>query len=122
MTMNAGDHRADQRQLDMIISVKANLICRGQRALAVRAVFCNTGNDPIRIGSKRAKHAGTPLSLVRRAALGPVGLAPLRWRQRGVVRGLGWPTQLRLEFGNPPGQFLDLRCLGQHQRDQLLVG
>src|SRR6266851_2202028 len=122
MTMNAGDHRANRRQLDMIISMKANLICRGQRVLAVRAVFCNTRNDQVRIGSKSPKHAGTALLLFRRAALGPVGLAPLRWRHRRVVRGLGWPTQRRLEFGNPSGQFLDLRRLRQHQRDQLFFG
>jgi hypothetical protein len=103
MTMNAGDHRANRRQLDMIISMKANLICRSQRVLAVRAVFCNTRNNPVRIGSKSPEHAGTALALFRRAALGPVGLAPLRWRQRRVVRGLGWPTQPRLEFANASG-------------------
>ncbi len=122
MTMNAGDHRADQWQLDMIVSVKANLICRGQRLLAVRAVFRHALDDPVRIGGERPKHPGTALALFRRPALGAAGLAPLRWRQRGVVRGLGWSTQLRLEFGDPPGQFLDLRCLGQHQRDQLFFG
>ena len=122
MTMNAGDHRAKRRQLDMIISMKANLICRGQRVLAVRAVFCNTRNNPVRIGSKSPEHAGTALALFRRAALGPVGLAPLRRRQRGVVGGLGWPTQLCLEVGNPPRQFLDLCRLRQRQRDQLFFG
>jgi hypothetical protein len=80
MTMNAGDHRPNRRQLDVIIGVKANLICRGQRVLTVRAAFCNARDDAVRIGSKRPEHPGTALSLLRRAALGPVGLAPLRGR------------------------------------------
>src|SRR5271165_4565207 len=122
MTMNAGDHRANRRQLEMIISVEAKLICRGQRVLAVRAAFCNARDDPVRIGGQRPEHPGTALSLVRRAALGPAGLASLRWRHRGVVRGLGWPTQFRLELGNPTGQFLDLCCLGQHPCHQLFFG
>ena len=111
-----------RRQFEMIISVEANLICRGQRVLAVRAMFCNSRDDPVRIGGQRPEHPRTALSLVRRAALGAAGLTPLRWRHRGVVRGLGWPTQPRLEFGNPPGQFLDLCGLRQHQGDQLFFG
>src|SRR6266566_2340589 len=120
--LKPGDHRANRRQRDMIIRVKANLIGRGQRVLAVRAVFCNARNGPVRIGGKRPKHAGTALSLFRRAALGPVGLAPLRRRPRGVVGGLGWPTQLPFELGDPPRQFLDLCRLRQRQRDQLFFG
>ena len=122
MTMHPGDHRANRRQLDMIISVKARPICQAQCVVAVRAAFCNTRNDPVRIGGKRPKHAETPLPLLRRAALGPVGLAPLRRRQRGVVGGLGWPTPLCLEVGNPPRQFRDLCRLRQRQRDQLFFG
>jgi hypothetical protein len=120
--MNAGDHRANQRQLKMIISVEANLICRGQRVLAVWAAFCNARDDPVWIGGQRPEHPGAAPSLVRRASLGPAGLASLRWRNRGVVRGLGWPTQFRLELGNPPGQFLDLCCLRQDPRHQLFFG
>ena len=64
MTMNAGDHRPNRRQLDLIISVKARLICRGQRVLAVRAAFCNARDDPVRIGGQRPEHPGTALSPV----------------------------------------------------------
>jgi len=124
--MDAGDHWAKRRQLDVIISMKTDLISYGQRVITVRAMFCNTGDVPVRVGSKRPKHSGTSLSLFRRAALGAVGLAPLRWRHRGVVRGLGWPAQLCFELGGAPGQLfdlcrlrLDLCRLGQHQRDQL---
>src|SRR5580692_2777837 len=77
MTMDAGDHWANRRQLDVIISMKADLISCGQCVITVRAAFCNTGDDPVRMGSKRPKHPGTSRSLFRRAALGAVGLAPL---------------------------------------------
>ncbi len=115
MTMNAGDHRAKRRQFDVIIRMKAGLICRAQRVLAMRAVLRHAVDDPIRVAGERPEHPRTALSLFRRAALGAVGFAPLRWRHRGVIRGLGRPAQPRLEFGNPPGQFLDLGGLRQPQ-------
>src|SRR5713101_7996207 len=101
-----------RRQLGVIVRVKAGLICRGQRVLAVRAVLRHAVDDPIRMGGERPEHPRTALALFRRAALGAVGFAPLRWRHRGVIRGLGRPAQPRLEFGDPPGQFLDLGRLG----------
>src|SRR5208282_5139511 len=89
---------------------------------AVRAMLRHAVDDPIRMGGERPEHPRTALLLFRRAALGAVGFAPLRWRHRGVIRGLGRPAQPRLKFGNPPGQFLDLCGLRQHQRDQLFFG
>jgi hypothetical protein len=92
MAMNAGDHWPNRRQLDVIprvrplagprtgAGVKANLICRGQRVFTVRAALCNARDDVVRMWSKRPEHPGTALSLLRRATLGPVGLAPLRGR------------------------------------------
>jgi len=122
MAMNASDHWANRRQLDVIIGVKARLICRGQGVLAVRAPFRHALDNPVRIGGERPEHPGTALSLFCRAALGAAGFPPLRRWYRRVVRGLGWPAQLRLEFGDAPGQFLDLRRLGQPQGDQLIFG
>src|SRR5207245_7641397 len=76
MAMNASDHWANRRQLDVIISVKARLICRGQGVLAVRAPFRHALDNPVRIGGERPEHPGTALSLFCRAALGAAGFRP----------------------------------------------
>jgi hypothetical protein len=68
MTMDAGDHRAKWRQLDMIIRMKAGLIGRGQRILAVRAAFRHAVDDPVRIGGERPEHPGAAVALFRRDA------------------------------------------------------
>src|SRR5882724_13383934 len=94
MAMNAGDHRANRRQLNVIVNLKANLICRSQRVLAVWAAFCNAGNNAVRMGGKRPKHPGTAVSPFRRAALGPVGLAPSDGGTEELSGVLGDPPSL----------------------------
>jgi hypothetical protein len=106
----------------MIVGVKSRLIGRAQLMRAMRAELGKALDNPVRIVRQRPKHAGPALALVRRAPLGAVEFAPLRRRHRGIVRGLGRLTESGFEFGDTLGQGLDLRCLRQHQRDQLVPG
>jgi len=119
MTMNAVCHRANRRQIDMIISVKAQPDLPGQRVLAWRAVFCNSRT--IRSGlAQEPKHAGRPFCFF--AARRSAGwLRPAMAGDRGV-RGLGWPTQPRLEFGIRRVNSANLRALRRTARSALLFG
>ena len=121
MPVDAGDDRANRRQLDMIVSMIAGLVLRPERVLAMRAMLGEGLDDPVRSGGQRPEDAGPALALLCRSALGAVGFAPLRGRHRGIVRSFG-RAQPAFEFGDAPGQFRDLRRLGQHQRDQLIPG
>ncbi len=122
MPVNADDDRPNRRQLEMIIGMKPGLTGRAQLMRAMRATLGDTLDNPVRIGGQRPKHPGPALALTRRAAFGAVGFAPLRRRQRGIVRGLGRLTGFGFQFSDAPGQRLDLRRLRQHQRDQLILG
>ena len=129
MPVNVGDDRPNLRQLDMVVSVKSELIIRAQLVRAMRATLGEALDNPVRIVGQRPEDAGSALALLRCAPFGAVGFAPLRRRYRGIVRGLGRLAELGFEFGDTPGQFrnlrrlrLDLRRLRQPQRDQLVPG
>ena len=130
MPVNAGDDRPNLRQLDMVASVKSELIIRAQLVRAMRATLGEALDNPVRLSGQRPEDAGSALALLRCAPFGAVGFAPLRRRYRGIVRGLGRLAELGFSsFGDPPGQFrnlrrqrLDLRRQRQPQRDQLVPG
>jgi hypothetical protein len=94
----------------------------------MRAMLGEAFDDPVRADGQRSEHTGPALAR-RRAPFGAVWLAPLRGRQRRVVRGLGRLTELGFKPGDASSQFRDLcrlcldpRRLRQHQRDQLFLG
>ena len=90
--MDAGDDRANRRQLDVIVSMIAGLVLRPERVLAMRAMLGEGLDDPVRIGGQRPEYAGPALALLRHPPRGAVGFAPLRGRYRGIAGVLGGPS------------------------------
>ena len=129
VAVNPRDHRPHRRQIEMIVSVHLRLVCRGQAVRAVGTAIGKRLDNPVRVVSEPAKPPRMPLAPRLPTTLGLVRLGAARRRQRRVIRGLRRLAELCLQFGNPPGQFLDLRRqrldlrrLRQHQRDQLFRG
>ncbi|HZU91884.1 MAG TPA: hypothetical protein VE993_21710 [Stellaceae bacterium] len=134
--MDAGHHRPERRQLNMVPRVRASrgprtgsgiksrLIRRRQPPGAMRAERGIALDHPVGVLSQRAEGAGMALSSPR-APLGPVALlAPAR-QQRGIGRRLRRRAELGFKFFNPPCQHRNLRRLlrddlglRQDQRDQ----
>lgn len=127
--VDAGHHRLDRRQLDMVVGVKRILVSGRERVVAMRAGIRPCLDDPIGALAQRPEGAGMPPALLRRPPLGPVRLLPLARRHRGIIRRLRRLAELRFQILDPLRQHIDLRRLPgnnirlrQDQRDQSFVG
>ena len=128
MPVNAGDDPPNLRQLDMVVSVKSELIIRGNSCAQCAQRSARLSTIRSGLSANARKTPGRPLCFFA-GAVRCGRLSPLRRRYRGIVRGLGRLAELGFEFGDTPGQFrnllrlrLDLRRLRQPQRDQLVPG
>ena len=93
MALNAGHDRADRRQLDVVISLKAGLVSSTQRMGAVRAGLRQAGHDPVGIVRQLAERAGVALRFFAARRSARLGLHPCE----GGVEKLsgvfgGWPN------------------------------
>ena len=110
MAMDAGDHRPDRRQFDVIVRHHFGPVRLAQRVGTVRAGLGISLHHMIRIRRQRPCHPGVALPPFG-APLRPVRLLALRRRRRRVVRGLQRLTKLGLQRGDLRLQGRDLRRL-----------
>jgi hypothetical protein len=110
MAMDAGDHRPDRRQFDVIVHHHLRLVGLAQRMSTTRAALGIGFHHVIRICRQRHSHPGVAMAPFG-APLCPVRLLTLRRRQRRVVRGLRRLTKLCLQRGDLRLQGRDLRRL-----------
>ena len=90
------DVRPDRRQFDAVVNLLRRLQFGREGGGAIRAGVERGIDAAVRVRLQRAAEAGTALAR-RLVAGGTIGLLPLRWRQRRIVRRLG----RTLEFGQP---------------------
>ena len=123
MTVDAGDHGADRRQLDVVVGVNAGLGGRTKRVGAMRAGIERRFDDTVGGLGQRARHTRTTATaLLLRRMIRTVRLLAARRRGAGIVRGLGRNVESGLKVGDLCGQHLDLRLLGQNQGNQVIRG
>jgi hypothetical protein len=113
-------HRADRRQIDLVVAGVQDLIVRPEWGMTVGA-YRGPGDDKlVRFRRERATAAvASDAALPRAAPLLPlraVRFRPFGGRQVGVVRCLRRLPQPRLQFRDARGQRLDLSPERQDQR------
>ena len=120
MAIDAGDDRADWRQVDVVIGMDVGHVGRIKRVVAMRTGSERGLDRHVRVfrqGTGHARAAGAGLLVAR---LRPVRLLALRGRHAGVVGGFGRVGELGFQFGDAPGQSSDLLRMRLHQGDHLL--
>ncbi len=102
MTVDAGDHGADRRQLDVVVGVNAGLGGRTKRVGAMRAGIERRFDDTVGGLGQRARHTRTTATaLLLRRMIRTVRLLAARRRGAGIVRGLGRNVEFWLEGRRP---------------------
>ncbi len=129
MAVDAGDHRADRRQLDMVIGVDIGLVVGAERMGAMRTVGKCRFDGGIGVLGQRACHAWAPGAWLLAARVRQVRLLPFRGRQAGIVRGFGWSCEPCFKYCDARHQgadllslHLDLGMLRQTQGNEIVTG
>ena len=120
MAPDAGDDRADRRQVDVVVGVDAGAFGRAERMVAVRAGGERCLDDPVRVQGERAGDAGAAATGLL-AAVRQVRLLAFAGRHAGVVGGLGRGGEPGFEFADARGQDGDLLRLRFEQGNQVIA-
>lgn len=120
MAVDARDHRADRRQVDVVIGMNVRLVGRCERMGAVWTGRKCRLDYAVGVFSQCASDTGA-LPALHLQAVGTVRLLAFRRRQAGIVRRLGWGSELGLQVCHPCRQRADLRRLHKDQGNQVIL-
>jgi hypothetical protein len=122
MAVDAGDNRADRRQVDVVVGVDVGHVGCAECMVAMRAGGERRLDDAVRVLGEGARHAGATAAGILFAAIRQVRFLALRGREAGVVRRLGRVVELSFQFGDACDQGADLLRLRLDQGDQIITG